>query len=223
MWQEFSAGLADAPLWAQLAIGVVVAMFVAVLASSRVTRQRHAAAFARLAAAAGARTARTDEFTESFGTDVAGRTFDVRREFRSTARGGSYRGPTGHLLIASTRLSGSRWELHQVDISPGRRSAIFGAPPTVTGDDTFDARFMVRQDGVPVRDGWLDAPTRAAVTTLFDAPGVTGPVWVQEQRLQLFVSPWLDASHATLGEWLRRQADLAGALERTAGWRGPAA
>ena len=30
-----------------------------------------------------------------------------------------------------------------------------------------------------MRDGWLDAATRAAVARLFDTPGVTGPVWVQ--------------------------------------------
>ena len=104
--------------------------------------------------------------------------------------------------------------------SQGRAALI---PFFVIGDPDFDARFAVWQDGVPVREGWLDAPTRAAVTAFFDGPGVAGPVWAQEGRLTYVAVPPARLDEPKLTAILRRQAALASALERTAGWRGPAA
>ena len=106
--------------------------------------------------------------------------------------------------------------------TPGRVPKFFGGPPLPTGDATFDGRFVVMQDGVPVRDGWLDAPTRAAVTAFFDLPAAAGPVWVREQRLQhLADATWKQLDLPTLTALLRQQAALATALEHTGGWRGP--
>ena len=53
-------------------------------------------------------------------------------------------------------------------------------------------------------------------------PAATGPVWVQEQRLQhLADATWRKSLDlATLTILLRQQAELAAALERTAGWNG---
>jgi hypothetical protein len=74
-----------------------------------------------------------------------------------------------------------------------------------------------------VREGWLDQPTRAAVTAFFDTPWANGRVWVQEQQLQHLMSPWAGIEHESLMQLVRQQAALATALERTAGWRGPVA
>ena len=222
--QEMITGFQDMPGWAQVAVAFFAVMVVVMLFEPGVTRRKYAASLKALAAAAGAPTHRVDQFTEWFTMEVNGRPFEVRRELRSRSRGSSYRGPTGHLLVTSTPLAGSRWSVHQLTIAPGRVPAWLGGPPRLTGDAAFDGRFMVTQDGVPVREGWLDQPTRAAVTAFFDQPAATGPVWVQEQRLQhLADDTWRRLDVAALTALLGQQAALAAALERTAGWRGPAA
>ena len=222
-WQEFSAGVQAMPFWAQVGVGFFVFTFLVMLVSPGVTRRRHVAQLAALASAARATTTSRDAFTEWFTVEVDGRRFEVRRELRSSGRGSSYRGPTGHLLVTSTPLAGSRWEVCQIEILPGRLPRFFGPPPLATGDATFDGRFILRQDGVPVRDGWLDQSTRAAVTAFFDTPWANGRIWVQERQLQHMMSPWIGVDHESLVRLLRQQAALAAALERTAGWRGPAA
>lgn len=222
-WQEFSAGFQEMPFWAQVGVGFFVFTFLVMLVSPIVTRRRHAVRLAALAMASGATTTRQDAFTESFTVEVEGRRLEVRRELRSTGRGSSYRGPSGHLLITSTPLKGSRWEVYQIEILLGRLPTFFGPLPLATGDAAFDGRFMLRQDGVPVRDGWLDQPTRAAITAFFDTPWANGRLWVQEQQLQHLMSPWIGVDHESLVRLLRQQAALATALERTAGWRGPVA
>lgn len=224
---EFVDALRSAPAWAQFMVAVLAAAILASAAGPAVRRRRARQAFERLAAACGATTTPVDGVTATFQLDVAGRRFEVRRDWHSramSAGSNSYRGPVGHLLVTATPLAGSRWELHQVDIATLATSARRGSDLT-TGDEAFDARFRVRQDGVPVRDGWLDAATRAAVTRLFDTPGVTGPVWVQGQWLQLLrPEPWTGLDDASsLTRVLEAQAALAAALERTGGWRGPAA
>lgn len=223
---DLIAGFRAAPFWAQVGMAFFAFTFLVMLIEPRIKRRKYATALAALAAAAAAPTTRRDEFTEWFTMTVEGRPFEVRRELRQGSGRGvsSYRGPTGHLLVTSTPLAGSRWATHQVDITPGRVPRFFGGPPLPTGDATFDGRFVVMQDGTPVREGWLDAPTRAAVTAFFDQPAATGPVWVQEQRLQhIAVATWHGLDLAGLTALLRQQAALATALERTAGWRGPAA
>lgn len=222
-WQEFSAGFQAMPFWAQVGVGFFVFTFLVMLVSPGVTRRRHAASLAALATAARASTTRQDAFTEWFTVEVEGRRFEVRRELRSSGRGSSYRGPSGHLLITSTPIAGSRWEVYQIEILLGRLPKFFGPLPLSTGDAAFDGRFMLRQDGVPVRDGWLDQPTRDAITAFFDTPWANGRLWVQEQQLQHLMSPWVGVDHESLMRLLRQQAALATALERTAGWRGPGA
>jgi len=219
-WQELSAGVQAMPFWAQIGVGFFVFTFVVMMLSPGVTRRRHAARLAALASAARATTTNRDVFTEWFTTEVEGRRFEVRRELRMRSRGSS-RGPTGQLLVTSTPLAGSRWRIYQMAILPGRLPTFFGPPPLATGDAVFDGRFMLRQDGVPVRDGWLDQPTRAAVTAFFDTPSANGTIWVQEQQLQHIMSPWIGVDHESLVRLLRQQATLATALEVTAGWRGP--
>lgn len=208
------------PLWAQFGLAFFALTFLVMLFGPGITRRRYAAKFQALAVAAGAPTTRRDEFTEWFTISVEGRAFEVRRELR--VRNSSYRGPTGQLLVTSAPLSGSRWKMYCVDIVPGRVPSLFGRPPLSTGDAKFDARFVVIQDGEPVRERWLDAPTRAALMTFFDAPAATGRVSVQDRQLQHVAGDeWAKLDLASLKALLRQQAALATALERTAGWIGP--
>ena len=153
----------------------------------------------------------------SFPIEVAGRAFEVRHYHRM--RSGSYRGPTGYLLVTETALRGRRWEMHQVDIV--RIDSPWGGlgAGQVTGAAGSAVRFGVREDGVPVRDGWLDDETREAVTRFLEtAP--PGTVWIKEGRLSYLVSdPWKGVDGPVLRATMERLAELAGALERTA--RGP--
>jgi len=222
---EFVDALRTAPLWAQILVPIVVLAMLASAIDKPRRRRRARETFARLAAQAGAPVTTVDWVTETFPLDLAGRRFEIRREWRTRGQSSThgYRGPVGHLLVTSTPLSGSRWELHQIDIATLDTAARRSTDPT-SGDAAFDARFRVRQDGVPVRDAWLDAATCAAVTALFDTPGVRGPVWVQGQAVQvLHQEPWWDIDLAALTRVLHAQAAVAAALERTAGWRGPSA
>lgn len=223
---NFLDAFLEAPLWARILVPILVFAALASAVDKPWRRRRARDAFARLARAVQQPVTTIDWVTETFPLEAGRRPFDVRREWHSRHSGGgvsSYRGPLGHVLVSSTPLAGSRWELHQVDIALMTMAARRSGDP-ISGDAAFDARFRVRQDGVPVRDAWLDEPTRAAVTTLFDVPGVTGPVWVQGQRLHVLrQEPWFDLDAASLIRALDAQAALAAALERTAGWRGPLA
>jgi hypothetical protein len=157
----------------------------------------------------------------AFSATAVGRAFDVEHHHRSTQAqpaGGHYRGPRGHVLITSTPLAGPNWSMHQVDIAR-RKSGdwISGGKPTVTGDAVFDGRFRVLEDGLPVRNGWLDARTRQAITTFFDSAPLPGPLWIQENRLLfLMQDPWKGIDGAAVQSLLHRQAELADALESTA-------
>jgi len=221
-WEELSAGFLAMPFWAQVGIGFFVLMCLVMVVSPGVTRRRHAARLTALASAAGAGTTRQDAFTEWFTTEVEGRRFEVRRELRMRATSRSYQNrTTGHLLVTSTPLAGSRWETSQIEILQWRMPKFFkffGLATPATGDATFDGRFTLLQGGVPVRHMWLDQPIRAAVTAFFDTPWTNGTIRAQEQRLQHEMSPWVGVDHDALVRVLRQQAALATALERTAGW-----
>jgi len=219
---EFVDALRTAPLWAQILVPTLVLAMLASAIEKPMRRRRARVAFARLASAAGAPVTTIDWVTETFPLEAAGRRFEVRREWHTRGHSAThgYRGPVGHLLITSTPLAGKRWELHQVDIATLDRAARRSSDP-VSGDAAFDARFRVRQDGVPVREAWLDTATCAAVTALFDTPGVGGPLWVHEQAVRVLRrEPWWDLDLAALRRVLDAQAAVATALECTAGWRG---
>ncbi len=155
-------------------------------------------------------------------TSVDGRAFTVSYDYRSSGRGGSYRGPGGHLLITSTPLSGSRWALHQVDIAPMSANRLLRAMEATLRPGSSDGRFRVVNDGVPVREGWFDVDTRAAVTAFYHTTAGRDPLWVQEQQLfHILSAPWEGIDGAALRVLLQQQGTVATAFERTAGWRGP--
>ena len=225
MLNDVVAGLAEMPLWAQLFLGLFAfAVLVMALGPGREYR-RYRATLEGLATDLGATAARgRDKWPVSFSTSVDGRAFTVSYDYRTGGRGGSYRGPGGHLLISSTPLSGSRWALHQVDIIPMSENRLLRALEATIGAGSSDDRFRVVNDGVPVREGWFDADTRAAVTAFYDTTVARGPLWVKEQQLLHIVSaPWDGIDGPALRALLQQQAVVATAFERTAGWRGPTA
>ena len=225
MLNDVVAGLAEMPLWAQLFLGLFAfAVLVMALGPGREYR-RYRATLEGLATDLGATAARgRDKWPVSFSTSVDGRAFTVSYDYRTGGRGGSYRGPGGHLLISSTPLSGSRWALHQVDIIPMSENRLLRALEATIGAGSSDDRFRVVNDGVPVREGWFDADTRAAVTAFFDTSVARGPLWAKEQQLLHIVSaPWDGIDGPALRALLQQQAVVATAFERTAGWRGPVA
>lgn len=224
MFDDVVAAVLAAPTWAQIGMAFFALTFVVMVVEPRLLHRRVAARFAALAAASGATvTPGSDQFTESFEVDRAGRRFTVRRELRETTRGSSYRGPRGHLLICATPLSSSRWQGHGVDIAEGGALPFFGSRPFVTGDVVFDKRFTAWQDGEPVRSGWLDAPTRDAVTAFFDGAPLSGSLWVQGGMLEYVAGAPKGMDATALNKALHAQSAVAHAFERTAGWRGPVA
>ena len=206
--------------WPAQALTAVVLLFglfvVTRMVAGMFVRPRHRAHFARLAESVGARTGPRGDMT-FFDTSIGDRAFTVRHELRSSA--GSYRGPTGNLLVLATRLEARRWEMHQVDMNLGsvRARTFFGHNLLASGDEAFDAQIAVREDGIPVREGWLDRPTREAILRVYELPYANGPMWVQAQELtHISRSPWTEIDAAKLREMLGRVAAVAGALERTA-------
>ncbi|MEO7156035.1 MAG: hypothetical protein ABI039_00655 [Vicinamibacterales bacterium] len=220
--QEAIDGFWIMPGWVQVAVTLFALTFLAMVFGPKVTQRRARQHFAALAQTRHARVVPGhDVFTASFSVEQAGRTFTVQRELRSTTRGGSYRGPRGHLIVIETPLAHSRWKMHGVDIAQRGALARLGGTPVRSGDAVFDKRFTIWQDGVLVRENWIDGTTRAAVTAFFDLPSIAGAgtVWVQEGRLH-----YLNDAPATLDETgltaiLEQQAALAAALEATASGR----
>lgn len=206
--------------WPAQAMTVLAALFLVfvlkTMAGGLLVRSRHRAHFEALARSIGAPlTTRGD--TRSFTMRVAERSFGIRHELRSSS--GSYRGPAGDLLVIGTRLEAHRWELHQVDFDPQlvRARKLFGHNLLSSGDPAFDQRVAVREDGIPVRDGWLDRAVRDAVLRVYDLPDAQGRMWVQEQELtHISRAPWTTIDASGLRERLSRIAAVADALERTA-------
>lgn len=223
---ELIVGIRELPGWVQGCLAFFVFALFVMLFETSVRNRGVARRFAALAASRQATVRPGDDaYSASFEVTADGRPLTVRREMRSTGGGGSYRGPRGFLTLVEAPLAGSRWAMHNVDVAERGTLARLGSTPMKTGDATFDRRFTVWQDGLVVRDGWLDAPTREAFTALFDVPSMTdaGTVWVTEGRLQCFHDTPKTLDAARFDTWLSRVATLAAALERTGGWRGPAA
>lgn len=219
--QEAVDGFLAAPIWAQATLALMALALVAAIVGPRIEQRRARDRFAALAEAMGAHVSPgPDVFTASFAAEAGGRSFAVRRELRSAPRGSSYRGPRGHVVVSETPLS-ERWQMHNIDVSRRKSVGRLGATPLASGDASFDHRFTVLQDGLPVRERWLDAPTRAAFTSFFDLPSVKGQgtVWAQEGRLQYITDTPQALDRTALRAILEQQATLASALDRTAAAR----
>lgn len=219
--QDMIAGFAAAPLWAQIAMGLFALIVVVTMVEPGVRRRRFRRRLDDLARELGQAPPTGRGWPAAFPIDAHGRAFEIEGDLRGSSRGGSYRGPHGYLLSTVTELAGTRWPKHQVDINraEGRLARLLRGT-RATGDPAFDARFMVTEDGFPVRDGWLDATMRQAIMAFFDGVPVPGLIWIHEGELQyLMQSPWTGLDGPALLALLQRQAVLASALERTAGGR----
>jgi hypothetical protein len=224
MWGDFVAAFTAAPVWAQVAMVVFAILSVMVLTAPARQRREFGGKFEQLARGAGAPTSRgRTPWPESFTVTIDGRVIEVVHDYRSRGGGGSVRGPSGHVLMFRTPLRSPRWEVHGIEIQPGVPGWLRSGAVS-SGDAAFDARFYVRQDGVPVREGWLDPLTADAITAVYNVAHADGPTWVSAQQLVHVVPPpWEYVAATTLRQQLRALAGLASALERTAGYRVPPA
>ncbi|MDO8418573.1 MAG: hypothetical protein Q7S90_00955 [Rubrivivax sp.] len=224
MFTDVTTALSEAPLWAQAVLALFALTFVAMVVTPGRDYRRHRRALEGLARALGATAAQgREKWPVSFSAAIDGRTFDVSYDYRSHSHG-SYRGPRGHLLITSTVLAGSRWKMHEVDIVPGRVNRFLRSLTGRADRAGPGASFQVVDNGVPVREGWFDAGTRDAVTAFYASSVARGPLWVKEQQLMhVAAAPWDGIDGPALRTLLARQAAVATAFERTAGWRGPVA
>jgi hypothetical protein len=217
--QDAIAGFQAAPLWAQMAIALFAIMVIVAIVEPPLHRWRYRRRFDEIVRGLGQATPRDGGWPVTSTVSVDGRAFELRYDIRAGGRGSSYRGPRGHLLTTATRLAGTRWPLHQVDISRLEGLlARFVASKRLTGDGAFDERFYVVEDGAPVRKGWLDAARRQAITRFFDETRLRGLIWIRNGELQFIIQPpWKGIDGPAMRALLGRQAVLAAALERTAG------
>ncbi|MEO6237055.1 MAG: hypothetical protein ABIQ52_08650 [Vicinamibacterales bacterium] len=219
--QDAVAEFLRAPLWAQIAMVAFALGLVVSVTGSFFAKRRFRGRFMAIAQTLGARVPNGSGWPATFPVTIDGRAFEIRHALVSTGRNSSYRGPHGHLLTTATRLYGERWPLHQVDISLMGKliSRITGGTPS-TGDPGFDARFRLREDGLKVRAGWLDAAVRDEVTRVFDGIPSDSLIAIQEGELLITLrEPWKGIDGTAVRALLGRQVALAAALQRTASGR----
>jgi hypothetical protein len=218
--QDAIAGFQSAPFWAQIGMALFAVMAVVMLVGPSVRRRKFRRHFDAIVRGLGQEPPAGGRLPVACPLTMDDRAFTISYDIRLGGGGSTYRGPRGDLLITTTRMSGTRWGMHMIDITPlnGLLARLVRSTRT-TGDDAFDARFAVVEDGLPVRDGWLDAATRQEVARFFDgAP--PGLVWIRDGELQfLMQNPWTGLDAPVIRALLQRQSVLASALERTAGVR----
>jgi hypothetical protein len=217
--QEAVAEFWRMPPWVQVALALFALTWISMMFAPNFTHRRYRRQFDGFARELQLPPPTGRGWPVSFTVEAAGRAFEIRHDYRS--RSGSYRGPTGYLLIIETKLAGTRWEMHQVDILriDSVWARLFG-PRQVTGGSGSGIRFGVKEDGVFVREGWMDDATREAVTRFFQSAPPFGVIWIKEGRLGYLLSgTWKGLTGPVLQATMESQAELATALERTA--RGP--
>lgn len=219
--QDAIVAFQSAPLWAQIGMVLFAAMALVAVIEPSVRRRKYRRQFDAIARGLGQQPPAGRGLPATFSVSVDGRAFEITHDLRSTSKGSSYRGPSGHLLITATQLAGKRWSMHQVDISKlGKLGSWLVSGKKLTGDADFDARFLVVEDGLPAREGWLDATIRTELARFLDQAPVSGPIWIRDGKL-LFTMPdkWTGVDGQALRALLQRQGALASALDRTAGAR----
>jgi hypothetical protein len=106
--------------------------------------------------------------------------------------------------------------MHQVDVQPvAKWLSRLASRTRTTGDADFDGRFILREDGLPAREGWLDAPTRRAITHFVATASKPGALWIREGDLPFLMGQWRDVDAPAVRRVMDAQAVLADALERT--------
>jgi hypothetical protein len=198
----------DALTQGRIAVACVVFVFVAWWLWSSFVDRRHRARFDALASALGATVSAESEFRWVFSLDVAGRMFQVERTHRGGA--GSQNAGPGWLLITSTPLAGVA-DTHSATIRPKRLRSL----PADARDADFAERFVIRDHGYPLRDGWLGERVRTAILHFYRQDLPLGTLDIEGGRLAHLMSVELTKlGPAALRELLERQAGVADALER---------
>lgn len=210
----------SAPVWAQVGMVFFAITAVVMVVAPRVTKWKFRRHFDEIARGLGLAPATSSAWPITFSIGIGDRPFEVRHNVRRVSnRGAPSPGPHGYLLTTACRLAGAAWSMQQVDIAPvdGRLSGLMSGK-RATGDTEFDGRFIVTQDGAPVRDGWLDGGTRQSIARFFDHVPLPGLLWIRQGELQFIMqNPWKGIDGQAIRGLLERQAVLASALERTAG------
>jgi hypothetical protein len=220
MLQDVIAGFVAAPLWAQIAMVFFGFMVAVSLLEPVFRRRKYARRFADIVRVFGREPPPARGFPVKAPISADGRAFELRHDLQYGGKNSSYRGPRGHLLITATRLAGTKWGMHNVDITrmEGMLARLVRSQ-RLTGDPAFDERFAVMEDGVPVRDGWLDAPTRQEILRAADG-ALPGVIWIRDSELIFIIQdPWKGIDGPVIRALLQRQAALAAALDRTAALR----
>jgi hypothetical protein len=216
--QDAIAGFQSAPLWAQIGMGFFAFTFLVMIIEPWVSNRRYRRKFDAIVRGLGQQPPRGGSWPFTAKATIGERQFEIVYDLRRGGSGSSYRGPRGRLLITATRLANPKWSMHQIDISRvGGLLARLASRRRATGDASFDGRFMVVEDGLPVRDGWLDAEMRTAIARFFDEARLPGVIWIREGELQfLMQDPWTGIDAPAIRALVEHQAALATAFARTA-------
>ena len=154
--------------------------------------------FAELGQSLGVRVHRESEFLSLFLIDVNGRAFEVKRQ---------HIGRIGWHLVTTTELSGVS-ALHSADVRPRSRRK---KPSPASADD-----FLIRDQGYPLKKGWLTAATAQSLATFYDTELPLEPLFLEGGSLihrSMSLLDQLDGPR--LHDLLSRQGALASQLERS--------
>ena len=214
--QDAIAAIQVAPLWAQIAMGFFAVMVVIFFAEPPVRRRKFRRHFDAIAIGLGRQPPAGRGWPVVFSVDVAGCTFDVAHNFRQTDRSGPSRGPTGFLLITAGKLAGKRWSMHKVEVSKaGALGKWFASSKRLTGGADLNPSVLVVEDGVPARDGWLDAATRGEFARFLAEAPLDGVIWIRDGELSFIMqNPWKRIDGPGVRALLERQCALISALDR---------
>jgi hypothetical protein len=182
----------------RLIVVAVVGAIAAAWVISRRSASRREKRFAELGRSLGVAVDRESEFLSRFLIEVNGRAFEVKRQHLRRI---------GWHLVTTTELSGVS-ALHSADVRPrsGRRK-----PSPASADD-----FIVREQGYPLRPGWLTPATAEHLKSFYDTELPLEPLYLEEGKL-IHRSPSLleRVDGRSLYDLLHRQGALASQLERS--------
>ena len=135
-------------------LGAFLLFVVGSIALGNRARRRRAKAFEAWASLYGTKVEWVNETSGRFAV-----TFEDREiEFMDVRRGGGIgsESSAAQYLMVATRLHGTSWDLHSVDITRRWKTS-----------EVFEESFKIHDLGLPMRDGWLSAAVRRAIGASF--------------------------------------------------------
>ena len=187
----------------RLIVAAVVGAIVGAWMLSRHFDKRREQRFVALAQSLGTQIERESEFLSRFHIEVEGRAFEVCQRHIG---GAGASGLVGWYLVTSTKLKGVS-DLHATTIRP--RSKLKGSAHSA--DD-----FLVRDQGYPLKQGWLTAAVAQSLAQLYTAEISPESIDLEEGKLiqRSRTLPGANDGPRLLG-LLKRQGVLAAQLERS--------